>query len=111
MTPSSTPGATTVIAGNCGVGFAPVRPGDHDTLIPLIEGVEDIPRARRCTRACRGNGYSFAEYMDAVDRLPHDIDVAVQVATRRRCGSMSWALTRSQPRACEPPRRTRACER
>src|SRR5437660_2215689 len=45
MTPSSTLGATTVLAGNCGVGFAPARPTDHDTLIRLMEGVEDIPGA------------------------------------------------------------------
>jgi len=78
MTPSSTLGATTVVAGNCGVGFAPVRPGDHDMLIRLMEGVEDIPGAA-LHAGLSWDWESFAEYMDAVDRLPHDIDVAVQV--------------------------------
>ncbi|WP_293908228.1 amidohydrolase family protein [Phenylobacterium sp.] len=78
MTPSSTLGATTVVAGNCGVGFAPVRPQDRDTLIRLMEGVEDIPGAA-LHAGLSWNWESFAEYMDAVDELPHDIDVAVQV--------------------------------
>jgi N-acyl-D-aspartate/D-glutamate deacylase len=78
MTPSSTLGATTVVAGNCGVGFAPVRPQDHDTLIRLMEGVEDIPGAALHEGLSWG-WESFADYMDAVERLPHDIDVAVQL--------------------------------
>jgi N-acyl-D-aspartate/D-glutamate deacylase len=78
MTPSSTLGATTVVAGNCGVGFAPVRPQDHDTLIRLMEGVEDIPGAA-LHEGLSWAWESFGEYMDAVERLPHDIDVAVQV--------------------------------
>jgi len=78
MTPSSTLGATTVVAGNCGVGFAPVRPGDKDSLIRLMEGVEDIPGAA-LHAGLSWEWESFAQYMDAVDRLPHDIDVAVQV--------------------------------
>ena len=78
MTPSSTLGATTVVAGNCGVGFAPVRPQDHDTLIRLMEGVEDIPGAA-LHAGLSWQWESFADYMDAVERLPHDIDVAVQL--------------------------------
>jgi N-acyl-D-aspartate/D-glutamate deacylase len=78
MTPSSTLGATTVVAGNCGVGFAPVRPGDQDSLIRLMEGVEDIPGAA-LHAGLSWEWESFADYMDAVDRLPHDIDVAVQL--------------------------------
>ena len=78
MDPSSTLGATTVVAGNCGVGFAPVRKGDEDTLIRLMEGVEDIPGAA-LHEGLSWQWESFPEYMDAVDRLPHDIDVAVQL--------------------------------
>ncbi len=78
MTPSSTLGATTVLAGNCGVGFAPARPTDHDTLIRLMEGVEDIPGAA-LHEGLKWNWESFSEYLDAVDALPRDIDVAAQV--------------------------------
>jgi N-acyl-D-aspartate/D-glutamate deacylase len=78
MTPSSTLGATTVVAGNCGVGFAPVRARDHDTLIRLMEGVEDIPGAA-LHAGLSWNWESFDDYMAAVERLPHDIDVAVQL--------------------------------
>jgi N-acyl-D-aspartate/D-glutamate deacylase len=78
MTPSSTLGATTVVAGNCGVGFAPARPGDHETLIRLMEGVEDIPGAA-LHEGLSWRWESFGEYLDAVEALPHDIDVAVQV--------------------------------
>jgi N-acyl-D-aspartate/D-glutamate deacylase len=78
LDPSSTLGATTVVVGNCGVGFAPVRPQDHDTLIRLMEGVEDIPGAA-LHEGLSWQWESFGEYMDAVDKLPHDIDVAVQV--------------------------------
>jgi N-acyl-D-aspartate/D-glutamate deacylase len=78
MTPSSTLGATTVVAGNCGVGFAPVRKGDEETLIRLMEGVEDIPGAA-LHEGLSWAWESFPDYLDAVERLPHDIDVAVQV--------------------------------
>ncbi|PZQ56774.1 MAG: amidohydrolase [Phenylobacterium zucineum] len=78
MTPSSTLGATTVVAGNCGVGFAPVRKGDEDTLIRLMEGVEDIPGAA-LHEGLSWQWESFDEYMTAVESLPHDIDVAVQL--------------------------------
>ena len=78
MTPSSTLGATTIVAGNCGVGFAPARPADHETLIRLMEGVEDIPGAA-LHEGLSWRWESFGEYLDAVDALPHDIDVAVQV--------------------------------
>ncbi len=78
MIPSSWHGVTTVVAGNCGVGFAPVRPGDHQRLIELMEGVEDIPGVV-LAEGLAWNWQSFPEFMDAVDDRPFDVDVALQV--------------------------------
>ncbi|MBX3505265.1 MAG: amidohydrolase family protein [Parvibaculum sp.] len=78
MTPSSIHGSTTVVMGNCGVGFAPVRTADHDRLISLMEGVEDIPGAA-LHEGLSWQWESFADYLDAIEKLPHDIDVAMQV--------------------------------
>ena len=78
LDPSSTLGATTVVTGNCGVGFAPVRPQDHDRLIRLMEGVEDIPGAA-LHEGLAWDWESFDQYMQAIERLPHDIDIGVQV--------------------------------
>ena len=78
MAPSSWHGVTTVVVGNCGVGFAPVRPADHERLIELMEGVEDIPGAV-LHEGLAWNWQSFPEFMDALDDRPFDIDVAVQV--------------------------------
>ncbi|GAC1615246.1 MAG: amidohydrolase family protein [Candidatus Dormibacteraceae bacterium] len=78
LTPSSWQGVTTVVMGNCGVGFAPVRPADHQRLVELMEGVEDIPGAA-LHEGLSWEWQTFGEYLDAVDRLPHDIDVAAQV--------------------------------
>ena len=78
LAPSSWHGVTTVVMGNCGVGFAPVRPSDHGRLIELMEGVEDIPGSA-LHEGLSWEWESFGEYLDAVDRMPHDIDVAAQV--------------------------------
>jgi len=78
MTPSSIHGATTVVMGNCGVGFAPVKKTDHDRLIRLMEGVEDIPGAA-LHEGLSWKWESFADYMDAVETLAHDIDLVMQV--------------------------------
>jgi N-acyl-D-aspartate/D-glutamate deacylase len=78
MVPSSWHGVTTVVAGNCGVGFAPVRPADHDRLIELMEGVEDIPGVA-LHEGLAWNWQSFPEFMDAIDGRPFDVDVALQV--------------------------------
>ncbi|MEO7428170.1 MAG: amidohydrolase family protein [Acidimicrobiales bacterium] len=78
LAPSSWHGVTTVVMGNCGVGFAPVRAADHDALIQLMEGVEDIPGAA-LHEGVSFDWESFPEYLDAIERLDHDIDVAAQV--------------------------------
>ncbi|MFZ6003168.1 MAG: N-acyl-D-amino-acid deacylase family protein [Actinomycetota bacterium] len=78
LAPSSWHGVTTVVMGNCGVGFAPVRPDDHQRLIELMEGVEDIPGAALHEGLSWG-WQTMAEYLDAVDRIPHDIDIGAQV--------------------------------
>ncbi len=78
LAPSSVHGVTTTAMGSCGVGFAPVRPTDHDRLIALMEGVEDIPGAALAEGIPWG-WESFPEYMDAVDRLPHTMDLCAHV--------------------------------
>ena len=78
LAPSSWHGVTTVVMSNCGVGFAPVRPSDHERLIELMEGVEDIPGAA-LHEGLSWDWQSFPEFLDALERQPHDIDVAAQV--------------------------------
>ena len=78
LVPSAWHGVTTVVFGNCGVGFAPVRPADHDRLIELMEGVEDIPGAA-LHEGLSWSWQSFPEYLDALDAAPKDIDFAAQV--------------------------------
>lgn len=78
LRPSSLHGVTTAVMGNCGVGFAPVRPADRGRIIALMEGVEDIPGAA-LAEGIRWRWESFAEYMDALDATPHAIDFACQV--------------------------------
>ena len=78
LQPSSGHGVTTIVMGNCGVGFAPVRTSDHDQLIELMEGVEDIPGAA-LHEGLEWDWGSIAEYLDALDRRRHDIDFGAQV--------------------------------
>ena len=78
MAPSSIHGVTTAVLGSCGVGFAPVRPADHDRLIKLMEGVEDIPGSA-LSEGIRWGWESFPEYMDVIDAIPHTIDLCTQV--------------------------------
>jgi len=78
MQPSSWHGVTTVVMGNCGVGFAPCRPEDHDRLIRLMEGVEDIP----FPVLSQGLPWSWESYPDYLDRLAErrfDVDVGSQL--------------------------------
>ena len=78
FTPSVYHGVTTVVMGNCGVGFAPVRPGHEDDLVKLMEGVEDIPGAA-LHEGIRWNWESFPQYMDALAATPRSLDYLVQV--------------------------------
>jgi N-acyl-D-amino-acid deacylase len=79
LEPSTGHGVTTVVTGNCGVGFAPVRPGTQEWLIQLMEGVEDIP-GTALTEGMSWDWESFPEYLDAVDRRQLSIDVGTQIA-------------------------------
>ena len=78
LAPSSWHGVTTVVMGNCGVGFAPVKPGDENFLIELMEGVEDIPGAA-LAEGIDWQWESFPEYLDALESKARTIDVATQV--------------------------------
>ena len=74
LTPSLWHGVSTVVMGNCGVGFAPATPDRHDWLIGLMEGVEDIPGPS--LRAGLPWGWqSFSEYLDVLDTMPRTLDV------------------------------------
>jgi N-acyl-D-aspartate/D-glutamate deacylase len=66
--------------GNCGVGFAPVRPADHDMLIDLMEGVEDIPGSALSVGMPWGRWESFGQYLDLLDQGRYAVDVAAQIA-------------------------------
>ncbi|MGK2881933.1 MAG: N-acyl-D-amino-acid deacylase family protein [Mycobacterium sp.] len=75
MTPSSAHGVTTAVMGNCGVGFAPCRPDDHDTLVDVMAGVEDIPGVVMAD-GLPWTWETFPEFLDALDGHARDIDVA-----------------------------------
>jgi N-acyl-D-aspartate/D-glutamate deacylase len=78
VTPSSWHGVTTTIFGNCGVGFAPVRPGASGYLINLMEGVEDIP-GTVLSEGVKFNWESFPDYLDALASMNRAVDVAAQL--------------------------------
>src|SRR5947207_4448528 len=78
LTPSCWHGVTTIVMGNCGVGFAPVKPDRHAWLIGLMEGVEDIPGAA-LSEGIQWGWEHYPEYLDAVDRAPKMLDVGAQV--------------------------------
>jgi N-acyl-D-aspartate/D-glutamate deacylase len=78
MSPSSHHGVTTVIMGNCGVGFAPVRPTDHELLIELMEGVEDIPGVA-LSEGLSWEWESFPDYLDFLSKRQFDMDVGAQL--------------------------------
>jgi N-acyl-D-aspartate/D-glutamate deacylase len=78
LTPTCWHGVTTVVMGNCGVGFAPVQPDKHEWLIGLMEGVEDIPGAA-LSDGIQWGWETFPEYLEAVDRVPKMLDVGAQI--------------------------------
>jgi N-acyl-D-aspartate/D-glutamate deacylase len=78
VTPTSWHGVTTIVMGNCGVGFAPARPGKRDWLIQLMEGVEDIP-GTALAEGMTWNWETFPEYLDELDRMRRVLDVSALV--------------------------------
>ncbi|MBC7522016.1 MAG: amidohydrolase family protein, partial [Sandarakinorhabdus sp.] len=78
MAPSAWHGVTTVVMGNCGVGFAPAKPDKHDWLIGLMEGVEDIP-GTALAEGMTWNWETFPEYLDALEQRARTVDVATHV--------------------------------
>lgn len=78
LAPSSNHGVTTVVMGNCGVGFAPVRPTDHELVVRLMEGVEDIPDVV-IAAGVPWNWETFPDYLDALEQRRSDIDFAAQL--------------------------------
>ena len=75
LDPSASHGVTTVVVGNCGVGFAPVRPGGQERLVEIMEGVEDIP-GTALHEGIQWSWETFPEYLDALARLEFSMDVA-----------------------------------
>src|SRR3954468_275033 len=80
LEPSATNGITTIVLGNCGVGFAPVRPADHESLIDMMEGVEDIPGSALSDGMPWGEWETFADYLDVLDRRSYAANVAAHIA-------------------------------
>jgi N-acyl-D-aspartate/D-glutamate deacylase len=80
LDPSFGNGVTTLVMGNCGVGFAPCPPGEQDTLIELMEGVEDIPGSALHEGVPWGAWETFPEYLDFLETRHYAMDVAAQIA-------------------------------
>src|SRR5947209_14002359 len=78
ITPSSQNGVTTAIMGNCGVGFAPCKPADHDRLIQLMEGVEDIPFPV-LAEGLPWNWESYPDYLEGLSKRRFDVDIGSQL--------------------------------
>src|ERR1700722_3406097 len=78
LAPSSWHGVSTVLFGNCGVGFAPVRKADHSALIGMMESIEEIPGIALAD-GLKWNWETFPEYLDALDQMPRAVDIAAQI--------------------------------
>jgi N-acyl-D-aspartate/D-glutamate deacylase len=97
LEPSSGHGVTTLVTGNCGVGFAPVRPGSEQWLIELMEGVEDIP-GTALTEGITWDWETYPEYLDAIGKQKYAVDVGSQVAHGAiRAYAMGERGARNQP--------------
>ena len=92
LDPSFSNGVTTLVMGNCGVGFAPCPPGEQSTLIELMEGVEDIPGSALHEGVPWGAWTSFPEYLDFLDSRHYALDVAAQLAH----GSLRFEVMRER---------------
>jgi len=97
LAPSSWHGVTTVVMGNCGVGFAPVHDRDYDQLIELMEGVEDIPGTALHEGIAWG-WQTFPDYLDVLSGLPRDIDFATMAGLRLRAQRMRKHRGRDGPK-------------
>ena len=109
LSPSCWHGVTTAVMGNCGVGFAPVKPDRHEWLIALMEGVEDIP-GTALSEGLTWGWESFPEYMETLDRKPHTIDFLAMVrgmtgggsvVVRRTGGALQLDPSRTGPRGVQ----------
>ncbi|MCR9183947.1 MAG: amidohydrolase family protein [Halieaceae bacterium] len=105
VTPSSRHGVTTVLMGNCGVGFAPCKAGDRQRLVSLMEGVEDLPEVV-LTTGLPWTWESFPDYLDQLEQREYDADIATQIphAALRVFAMGERAVTReaasAEDRAC-----------
>jgi N-acyl-D-amino-acid deacylase len=101
LEPSSSHGVTTIVAGNCGVGFAPVRPGREQWLIELMEGVEDIP-GTALTEGITWGWETYAEYLDVIGRRELAVDMGSQIAHGTvRAYAMGERGARNEPATAE----------
>ncbi|MFM5949606.1 MAG: N-acyl-D-amino-acid deacylase family protein, partial [Novosphingobium sp.] len=94
-------GVTTVVMGNCGVGFAPCRPSERETLVKLMEGIEDIPEVVM-VEGLPWNWETFPEYLDALEQRRLDIDIAAQIPhSALRVYVMGERAARKEPPTAE----------